>query len=367
MERISNIQLFVLIFLFAIGSSTLFALGIGAKQDAWIVILLSYVISLGLLWVYTQIPKHFPNKNFSEILHETLGSKIAKPLLLLFGLYFLSQSLHNFYEFGTLIKMTALPMTPRIVIFYLFIFVTIYILNLGFEVFARTGEILVPYTLLFLVTTIIVNFFSDAFDLNNLRPILGNGFTPVMTELYTVVAFPFGEMVVFLMFWHFVKDQKSMRKIVVLAVGFAALLLALMVAVIISVLGTEFTINSEIPLLEILISIHVADIITNLDSVAVFLMFIGGFFKTALHFMGFSLAITWLFNGTNPKWVISIFGLFLPLIAIVRFNGLNDQRWKGMEGGIYSILLFSFLPILVLILIVLKEKNAARKENHNAN
>lgn len=159
MERITNVQLFTLIVAFEIGSTTLFVLGIGAKQDAWIVVILAFVVSLSLLWVYTQFPKYFPEKNFSEILHATLGPKTAKPLLLLYGLFFLSQTTHNFYEFGMLINLTALPQTPLLVILYLSSFIMIYTLSLGFEVLARTGEILLPYLLAFLIITFIVNFF----------------------------------------------------------------------------------------------------------------------------------------------------------------------------------------------------------------
>ncbi|RKL66958.1 spore gernimation protein GerK [Salipaludibacillus neizhouensis] len=365
MKRISNIQLFSLIVVFQVGSTTLFALGIGAKQDAWIVILMAFVIGLSLLLVYTQFPKYCPNQNFSEILNNTIGTKLAKPLLLLFGLYFLSQATHNFYEFGMLINMTALPRTPLLVILYIFIIVIIYILNLGFEVLVRTVEILLPYLILFLIITLIVNI--EPFEIDSLRPVLGDGLKPVLGELPTVIAFPFGEMVVFLMFWHYVKDQKSIRKMTFLAVSLSTLLLISSLIVMIGVLGPELTANTEIPLLETLISINIADIITNLDSIAVFIMFIGGIYKTALHFLGFILAMTWLVNGSNPKWSISIFGLLLPLFTVYRFSGLEDQRWKGMENGIYSILLFAFLPVLLLIIMFIKRKSSSRKVINDAN
>lgn len=361
MERISNIQLFTLIVGFEIGSTTLFALGIGAKQDAWLVIIIAFLLSTFLLVAFTQIPRFYPNKNFSEILNATLGTKVAKPLLLLFGLYFLSQAIHNFYEFGMLINLTALPRTPFLVILYLFIFVVIYVLCLGFEVLARTGEILLPYLLAFLILTFIVNLFSETFELDNLLPVLENGIKPILEELPNVITFPYGEMVVFLMFWHHLKDKNAIRKTTFLAVGFSAVLLIFNLIIMVAVLGPELTANTEIPLLETLLSINIGDIITNLDSVAVFLMFIGGFFKTSIHFMGFCLAFTWLFNRKNPNWVITIFGLLLPLFATYRFSGLDDQRWKGLEGGIYSIWVYSLLPILLVIVILLKKKIQSHK------
>ncbi|WP_058306104.1 GerAB/ArcD/ProY family transporter [Gracilibacillus massiliensis] len=356
MNKISNIQLFSLILVFEIGSTTLFALGIGANRNAWIVILISYFLSLSLLWCYTQIPRYYPNQNFSEILTDSLGVILAKPLLLLYGIYFFNQTTHNFYEFGVLIRITALPNTPLLVILYLFILVMIYVLHKGLEVIARSIEIFLPYFVLFLILIYFLTFLSEDFQLSNLQPILGDGFKPVLKEIPTVLAFPFGEMVVFLIFWHYINKQQLIRRTTFIAVTVSALIITTSLIIFLAILGPELTSSSEIPLLETLLSIHIAMIFTNLDSIGVFIMFIGGFYKTAIHFFAFSLALTWLFNKSNPKWVIFIFGLLLPIITQYRFSSLDDQRWKGMEGGVYNILLYSLLPLLILLIIMVKKK-----------
>jgi spore germination protein KB len=144
MFRISATQLFMLIVAFQVGSTTLFDLGIGAGGDAWIVALLAASVVFLLLWVYTEVAKQYPGKNFSEILQDVLGRMLALIMLILFVIYFFSQASHNFYEFGRLIKITGLPLSPLMVIWYLFSNVLIYILCLGSEVFARTCEILLP-------------------------------------------------------------------------------------------------------------------------------------------------------------------------------------------------------------------------------
>ncbi|MFC0559443.1 GerAB/ArcD/ProY family transporter [Halalkalibacter alkalisediminis] len=356
MVRISNTQLFMLIVAFEVGSTTLFALGIGAGRDAWIVVLLAALVGFCLLWVYTEIPKHYPDKHFSEILNDVLGKKLAAIMLFLFCLYFYSQASHNFYEFGRLIKITALPLSPLLLIWYLFILVVIYILCLGFEVLARTCEVLLPYLLFFLVTIYIFTLFSGQFDFDALRPVLGNGFQPVLESLAYTVGFPFGEMVVFLMFLHLAETKQLIRKTVFLAVGLSTVLLMISLIIMISVLGPELTANSEIPLLETILTINIAEIITNLDSIAVFIMFIGGFYKTALHFYGFSLTVTWLFKRLKLKSVMIIFGLSLPLFVHFRFPTFAHQRWYGEMSATYMIPLFAFLPVLLFIIMIMKKK-----------
>jgi spore germination protein KB len=357
MIHITKIQLFVLIMLFEVGSTTLFALGIGAKQDAWIVVLLASFIGLGLLWVYTQIPAYYPNKNFSEILTEAIGRKLAIPLLFIYALYFLDGASFNFYEFGALIKMTALPMTPLLVILYIFMFVSVYILMLGFEVLARTGEILLPIFLIFLITIYIFTMFSGQFDISALLPILGNGIEPVLGKtLLDVVVFPFGELVVFIMLWHFVNQQGFIQKTSFLAMGLSAFLIIFSLIVILSVIGPELAANAEIPLLETILSINIADIITNLDLLAVLIMFIGGFYKMSLHFYGGVLAITWIFKIKDHKWVIVVLGLIFPIYNTIRFENIVYHRWLGTEVHIYVITAICVLTVLLFIVIFLKKK-----------
>ncbi|MDT8860775.1 spore germination protein [Alkalihalobacillus sp. MEB130] len=355
MIRISIIQLFILILIFEIGSTTLFAIGIGVGQDAWMVVLLIGMIGFFLILIYTQIAKMYPDQNFSEVLHNVIGKKLTPPLLLLYCVYFYSQATFNFYEFGALIKLTTLPQTPLPALLYLFVFVMMYILSKGFEVLARTAEILTPYVIIFLISIYIFTLLSGEFDFTALQPVLGNGFQPVLEEAVKHIGFPFGELILFLMFWHYIENKQKIRKMALLAVGFSIVMLLLSLIAMISVLGPDLTAKVEIPLLETILAINIADIIINLDSLAVFIMFIGGFYKTALHFWGFVLMVTWLVKRAKTKWIVSIFGLLLPIVSLIRFPTLADQRWIGL-GNQYVISLFAFLPVLLLMIIFLKER-----------
>jgi spore germination protein KB len=359
--KLSSIQLLFLVIIFEVGSTTLFALGIGAKQDAWIVILFAYIVGILLLLCYTQIPSYYDQKDFGYILTDILGKPFAILLLFLYSMYFLSQSTHNFYEFGALIKLTALPYTPLWFILYVFIIVVIYILRLGFEVLARTIEIFLPFFIFFNLLIYAFNFFTGELDMTNLLPILGDGMTPVLQQLPTVIAFPFGESVLFLMLWHYVTYQKKLRKMAILGMTIATILLLLSLVIIISVLGPNFASQTNIPFLEILLSIHVGIIFTNLDSIGVFILFIGGFYKTAIHVYACALALSWIIKKVSKNTFIVVIGLFLPIISLLRFDNLDDQRWKGVEQGIYVILIYTFIPVLLLLLILIKNRKQ-RKE-----
>ncbi|WP_078409883.1 GerAB/ArcD/ProY family transporter [Priestia abyssalis] len=357
MIQITKSQLLSLMLLYEIGSTTLFALGIRAKQDAWIAVLFATLISLGLLWIYTEIQKQYPGKDFVDILQSLLGKWLATPLILLYALYFFSDASFNFYEFGEIIRTSFLTDTPQFAILGVFIFTVVYMVILGVEVIARTAEILMPVLIIFLLSTYLVASMSGSLEIKELFPVLGNGIQPILKEVLPVINFPFGESIVFLMYWHFMDKKESVRKISLLVIGITGVLLMLSDIIIIMILGAELAAKSEIPLLRVLFDINIADILTNLDIIGVTIMFIGGFYKTVLNFYGAVLVVTTLFKSANQKWVAIVMGISLMVYSMIYFRNITFQRWIGGEVWLpYIVTIFQAIPILILIMIWLKSK-----------
>jgi spore germination protein KB len=343
--------------LFEIGSTTLFALGIGAKQDAWIVVLIATFISLGLVWIFTEIQKQYPSKNLIEILQSLLGKWLSVPLILLYALYFYRSASLNFYEFGEIIRTTFLINTPLLVVLGVFMFTAIYMIILGVEVIGRTAEILMPVLIIFLLSTYFLIISSGKVDFQEIFPVLESGIKPVLKEVPHVINFPFGESIIFLMYWKFIDEKESIRKISLLVFGITGGLLVLTNMIIIMTLGSELAMKTEIPLLKIIFDINIADIITNLDIIGVIMIFIGGFYKTVLNLYGAVLAVTTLFKNTNQKWVAIIMGISLIVYSMISFRNITFHRWAGDEIYTpYVHTIFQSIPILIVIMIWLKSK-----------
>ncbi|AIF53198.1 GerAB/ArcD/ProY family transporter [Pelosinus sp. UFO1] len=360
--RINNWQLYCLMMLFEIGSTTVFGLGIDAKQDAWIAVLLAMFFGFVLIWIYTEIQKYYPEKNLAEILISVLGKWLAIPIILLYALEFFWISTLNFREFGELISMILLPSVPLSVILVVFMITAMYTLFLGFEVLARLGELMFPLIIFFILSIFVLIGFSEQVDLTRLQPVLGNGITPVLkAAIPALVNFPFGEMVVFLMYWHYVNEKQCIRKTSFFVTITIGLLLSSVLALMVAVLDVPFVTNSTIPIYEVIKLINIGDILTNLDSLATVVQFIGGFFKMTIHFYGGVLAVKSLFKIINEKWLIALFGVFWTWFSIVYYPNLLFHRWVGLKISIsYFYSGFTVLeivcPSLLLIIIILKNK-----------
>ncbi|GMA97967.1 GerAB/ArcD/ProY family transporter [Pelosinus sp. IPA-1] len=360
--RINNWQLYCLMMLFEIGSTTVFGLGIDAKQDAWIAVLLAMFFGFVLIWLYTEIQKYYPEKNLAEILTAVLGKWLAIPIILLYALEFFWISTLNFREFGELISMILLPSVPLSVILVVFMITAMYTLFLGYEVLARLGELMFPLIIFFILSIFVLIGFSEQVDLTRLQPVLGNGITPVLkAAIPALVNFPFGEMVVFLMYWHYVNEKQCIRKTSFLVTITIGPLLSSVLALMVAVLDVPFVANSTIPIYEVIKLINIGDILTNLDSIATVVQFIGGFFKMTIHFYAGVLAVKSLFKISNEKWLIALFGVFWTWFSIVYYPNLLFHRWVGLKISIsYFYSGFTVLeivcPALLLIIIILKNK-----------
>jgi len=360
MIRISNYQLFCLMVLFEIGSSILFVLGIDAKQDAWIGVLLGMLIGLAVMWVYTELQKKFPQENLAQIVIKILGKYLGTPLVLLYALFFFYISTRDFRDFGEMIVTTFLLKTPLLVVLIVFMLAALYVLFLGVEVLGRTSEILLPIVLFFIISVGIMIGISGRIQLDELSPVLANGWQPVFKEVYpNLVNFPFAETYVFMMYWCYLDTKHDVRKISLLAIGVSGLIISLIDVVSISVLGVNIAAATTIPFLEVIKLINIGGIISNLDALGISLMFIGGFYKVSIFFYGGVQALATVCKVVDSRWIMIFAGVFVLWLSIVFEPNYPYHIWLGIKVSLPYInnVFQTIIPPLLLLICWLKDKS----------
>ncbi|SHJ71696.1 GerAB/ArcD/ProY family transporter [Propionispora hippei] len=361
--RISNYQIFCLLVMHSLGSSTIFALGIRAKQDAWLVVLSGLVLGFGIIWLHTELQKHYPENNLTEINAAVLGKFLGSLVTLSFAGYFIWVSTLNFSEFAELIGITILPDTPILAIQCTFILLIIYLTYNGIEVLARMSEFLMPIVMLSLILMYGLTVISGNAHLLELQPILANGIKPVLAEVYpSFSTFPYGEDVVFLMFYCYSNNTKLIRKYAFSAIFLLGASLVASTILIIAVLGVPLAAATTIPLIEVVKMINIGNIITNIDAIAVIVIFVGGLFKAMLFFYGSVLALTTLLKLKRKRVIIAM-AIFLVWINLTAIPNFVFHRFIGISFGnsyiheLYTI----YLPLMLLIITWLKAFNSKLK------
>lgn len=354
MERISQSQLAAMIILFQIGSSPLFLLASKAGQDAWISVLIGMLCGLVILIVLTlPIHRMAPDKDLTGMFRQTFGNVIGSIFGVSYIVYFCYKAVRNVREFGDLMIMYLLPTTPLWFIMFAFLAIAGYAVYQGVEVFARIAEVILPIVILAYLVLFIMIYGTGLFDLHRLQPVFDNGYKKVLeAAIPDLISFPFGEMVLFLMFWKFAGPGSRTTKVTLVSFMGSGSFIILTTILIISSLGSLSDI-SVVPLIEVVSVVQFADFIERLEPIAAMLLFGGVFMKMTAYFFGAVLVFSQLFGKSRQKAVIPV-GLLI-LMGALKFRSYMQHIWIGFELNVkthFPIFQIAIPTILLLAMLI---------------
>ncbi|OIJ21403.1 spore gernimation protein KB [Anaerobacillus alkalidiazotrophicus] len=357
--KINPFQLFVLMVLFELGSAIVISIGAGAEQGAWIAILLALGGGLIMYSIYYYLYKQYPHLPLTGYLPMILGKYLGKTIGVLYILYFFYICARVLRDFGDLLLTSTLPETPIFVINLLMVCTISYVLYLGIEVLSRTGEFFFFIILLFGVAAFILIVASGIIDLQNLLPILGNGWMPIITTAFpSVLTFPFGEVIVFTMLFPYFNNQTSALKVGFFALIFSGFLISITTIVNISVLGVDIANRAIFPLLTTVGKIRVLDFLERLDALVVVTLVVCMFFKIAIFFYVGLIGITEMFQIERHQKLILPIGLIILFCSLSIANNFSEHIEEGIVIVPYYIHLpFQvYIPIFLFIIVLIRKR-----------
>jgi spore germination protein KB len=359
--KISPFQLFCLMFLFELGSSIVVGVGLQAKQDAWLAILLGMVSGLPLFLVYSFLLYQYPGHSLTGYIKQIVGNYIGVPLLFIYIGYFLYIAARVLRDFGDLLTATTLSETPLIVINGLMILLITYGIFLGIEVIGRTAETTF-FIMIFLGSFGILSTFSSGIiKPENLTPFLENGWNPIFTTVYTqTYTFPFGEMVAFTMILPLLNKPKLGKRIGLFAIMASGFVLSLTIALEISVIGTNGVAVAQFPLLQTIGKVNIANFIQRLDIIVIGTLILGVFIKITVFFYAGYLGIQDLIHLKKKRHHLYCLLLLCGLILIASIK-MSSNFAEHIEVGLKWVPIYLHWPLqtgvpLLLFLITLLKK-----------
>lgn len=364
--KISTYQLFVLMVLFQLGSSLLVPIAMEAKQDAWLAILLGMSAAFILMYIYDRLYRYYEGKPLTEFLKDILGVFFGRLLAFLYVLYFVYLAARVLRDLGVALLTFAYPLTPLFVVNALFILAVIYTVYKGIEVVARTGELLVVLEFLLAVTFIILIVVSGLIELSNLKPVLENGVLPVIkVALRETLYFPFGEIIVFLMIFPYLKQPEKIKKAGMGSIFVSGLFLSLFMAINISVIGMNLTFRSHYPLLTVIQSIELTGFLERLDIYFLILLVIGMFFKISVFVYAAVTGAASVFSIKEPSRLAYPIGMVILLLSIIIASNYSEHISEGVTiVPLYIHLPFQvIIPILLLVIAFFKYRKKSKAKN----
>lgn len=347
--KFNSEQLYSLMTVFLLGSSAFLDPAKGAKRDAWLAILISLILGLLLYRIYMSIYKNNPSTSFINCLQQAWGKYVGGFVGVIYIVYCIYIAARVLRDFCEIIITVALDNTTLFTISILMMFLMVYTVMKGFTAFARTAWICFFIASVIILILLFCQLISGYFSLDRLKPVLENGWGPVMHTVFPkTLTFPFGESVVFLLLMHhFDKPKKSMK------IGSFAMITAgffLMTASIIHIgnLGVKVVEVSNFPVLSSVSLINIGDFFTRLESLAVITFVFFGFIKISILFFGAVTGTIDLF-ALSRNWLIT----FLIGIIILFFSFLTATYTEHVKTGLDYVPTYLHVPIQIIIPLLL--------------
>ncbi|RBW67943.1 GerAB/ArcD/ProY family transporter [Bacillus taeanensis] len=354
--KISPFQLFTLIVFFEIGTTVMFPLGAGAKQAAWITILLGMAGGVPLLFMYHYLFQNYPNMPLTEYMKDIFGKFVGTFVGILYMLYFLYGAARDVRDGMELLTLYYMG-TPISVLGFLLMAVILYGIYKGIEVLCRTSEAFFIYLIGTGVLFVILVMGSGIVHTDRLFPILEPDWKTIIgTAFKETWMAPFGEMICFTMIFHYLTNKKLQLQVSMSAVILSGLVLAFIHGLTITVLGANIRGEKISPLLEMNKLIDIGDFIQRLDSFFMVWLIVNDFFKISVFMYAAILAGSTIFH-VSKKILILPFGAAVVITSIYFAPNYGAHMKQSFVVLQYVYPVFAaYIPFLLCIVLFIRKK-----------
>ncbi|KHL95982.1 spore gernimation protein [Paenibacillus sp. IHB B 3415] len=343
-------QFYILTFGLTIGTSILVipsGLANTAREDAWIASLCSLALNLVMVLLYIFTARLHPGKNIFEIHEAICGKWLGKLISLLYLFFFLILTGTLLGDLGFFMSSEIMPETPIEAIQIIFLLAAVMSANLGIIVLARVGELMFPWVVfLFLILVLTL---SPQIDWNHIKPILEDGWSPVLQAGFQSAMFQ--ELIVLMTFVPLVNKQKSGEKAFLWGTVTGGAVLLLIVLLSILILGIEQTENNTFPAYALAKTINIGNILQRVEGILITIWILTFFIKISLLYLSILKGIQTVFQLKAPNHLIYPLAVLFLIIAwntyinTVYVNEVIAKVWGGF--AFIFLILIPFLLYLV--------------------
>lgn len=354
-EVISDKQGISLTILFLIGTSSIHTMGLEAKKDVWLAIILSIFMALPMVVIYARILYIFPNRDFFYIIEICFGKLIGKVIILLFTWFIFGLAalvLRNIVQFINIVGLTETPsVIPSIVIILLCIFA----IKEGIETLGRWGEFFLPIPIIIIFITIVL--LIPDMNINNVKPVLYNGIKPVLRGSVAVLSFPFLDTIAFTMVFNSFKRKESSYKIYICSLFIGGLIVFATSTTNLLVLGIDAASSFYYPSHSTVARIDVGIAIQRLEVIATTVFLLGGFIKLSICLMAISKGLVKVFGCKDYRFIVIPVSLLTLNLSYFEFDSVMSYFEWGRKVHIFYALFFQvILTIIIWITAEIKNK-----------
>lgn len=319
-----------------------------SRQNTWIVLIVGFFISLLLLLVYLSISSKFPGKSLIEINSQIYGRYLGKMISIIYIYYFwfiISTHIRFISDFFSTYLFSETDISVFIIAVML---VSMYAVRKGIEVIGRTGLVLSIFSLIIAVLITILNI--KDIHLSNFLPVLQIGLKEIIQGVNAMVAIPFGEVIVFLMFFPYVNDKERIKKSAIRGFTIGSIYFLIIILRNTAVLGNIVSFY-VLPSYQVAKLIDIGEIVTRVEALIAMALLFNVFLKICIYYYAAVLSTAQLFKLSNYRPLVMPIGIISIVMSMSMFNSPVDEAYVAANiYPVFAIPIIIILPIISLII-----------------
>jgi spore germination protein KB len=187
-------------------------------------------------------------------------------------------------------------------------------------------------------------------ELDNLRPVLYEGVTPLLKGAVTAFFFPFTETMIFLMVFNSFSSKKSPYKIYSISSIIAGLIIAAVSARNIMAAGIEVTSKYYFPSFIVVSRINIGDFLQRIELIVMVVIILSVYVKISCCLLAASKCVSKILGFKDYRFIISPVALLIIGISFKLFENMQEaigwvQLYMPINNFIFTIcvVLFTYL------------------------
>ncbi len=362
-QRISGEQLAFMVGAQLMGNVLLIDPASYAGHLGWVVSLTGGLYALFLCWIYNSLSGKFPGISPTDYAVILFGDFLGKAVILSHFVLFMLSAMVSFNDFLAFTNL-GMPETPKIVIIICQAVVVMIALYLGLESIARTTVFIIVFSILsFVLSTVLA---LKDMDFMLLLPLATDRPQEFWQSLFTVIGWPFNQLVLFLWFIPLVNNPKEAKKGLLRGVLLGSSIVFFASLRNICIFGDGVT-NQLFPAISFARNISIGANVMRVEIITSLTLNFIGFVSTTLFLYASVLCIAQMFNLRSHRTLI--LPLFVVVVLITSRLPLNIAllSWAERHFIRYFLFIMGFvLPVIgVIRSFFVKEKQGPAKKNRS--
>lgn len=325
--------------------------------DGWVAIILGGLLAMLAGICIVKLCQQYPGQTIFQFGKVIVGSWVSGCLCIMMILYFITISAFEIRVMSEVTVFYLLEGTPQWAIIMSFMWIGLYLITSGINPIARLFEIILPITVVVLLISMVLGL--KICDINNLRPVLGQGVFPVFRGLKATILVFSGYEIMFILV-AVMQFPKKGTKVMIVGTAIPLVLYLVTFIMVVGALSIDGVVSSTWPTIDFMRSFEITGLLFERFEFFLLVIWIMQIFATftIAHYAA-SLGLSQLCDKNIKPFM---YGL-LPIIFIVAIlpKNMNELFDFGDFIGNVAIYLFGVVPVLLLFISKVFKKGAVKQ------